>query len=87
VRCRCAIDRIVAHQPTTARHPSRFSVITIQLEKLHGRGLLELDAEVAGDLAQGVIEMREVVDGHVANESAANFIVAGAAVQPSNEEK
>jgi hypothetical protein len=42
---------------------------------------------VAGDLAQGVVEVREVVDGHVTNEGSANFVVARAAVQPAEEEK
>jgi hypothetical protein len=42
---------------------------------------------MAGDLSQGVIEVREVVDGHVANEGTANFVVAGAAVQPAKEEE
>jgi hypothetical protein len=46
-----------------------------------------LDAEVAGDLAQGMIEVREVIDGHVTDESAANFVVARAAVQPAKEEE
>jgi hypothetical protein len=60
--------------------------MSIQLEKLNGRRIFELDAQVAGDLAQSVIEMREVVEGHIANERAANFIIACPAVQPSQKE-
>ena len=40
-----------------------------------------------GDLAQRVVEMRKMIDGHVANEGAANFIVAGAAMQPAEEKE
>src|SRR5580698_7007032 len=68
-------------------YASPFPVETVQLEKLDRRRLLELDAELAGDFAKGVVEVREVVDGHVANEGAANFVVARAAVQPAQEEK
>ena len=66
---------------------SPFSVVAVELEELDGRRFFEFDAEVAGDLAQGVIEVREVVDGHVANEGAANFVVARAAMQPAEEEE
>jgi hypothetical protein len=34
-----------------------------------------------------VVEVREVIDGHVTNEGSANFVVARAAVQPAEEEK
>jgi hypothetical protein len=62
-------------------------VVAVQLEELDGRGFFQFDAELAGDLAQGVVEVREVIDGHVADEGAANFIVARAAVQPAEEEE
>jgi hypothetical protein len=61
--------------------------LDVQLEELDGRRVLELDAELAGDLAQGVIEVREVIDGHVADEGGANFVVARAPVQPAKEEE
>jgi hypothetical protein len=63
------------------------AIDAIQLEELDGRRLFELDPELAGDFAQGVVEVREVIDGHVANEGAANFVVSRAAVQPAQEEK
>ncbi len=66
---------------------SPLAVRAVQLEELHGRWLLELDAEVSSDLAQGVIKVRKVIDGHVANEGAANFVVARAAVQPAKKEE
>jgi hypothetical protein len=81
------VDWVVFYQSPTTRHRSRFSVSAVQFEKLDRRGFLELDAEVAGDLAQGVIEVRKMIDGHIANESPANFVVAGTAVQPAKEEK
>jgi len=61
--------------------------LAVQLEELDVRGFVELDAEVAGDLAQGVVKVREVIDGHVANEGAANFVVASAAVEPTKKEE
>ena len=66
---------------------STLSVRAVQFQEVDRRGLAELDAEVAGDLAQGVVEVGEVVDGHVANEGAANFVIARASVQPAEEEK
>jgi hypothetical protein len=42
---------------------------------------------VAGDLPQGVVKMREVVDGHVAYKCAANFVVSRAAMQPPEKHK
>jgi hypothetical protein len=68
-------------------HQLPFSVLAIQFQEVDGRGFLKLDAEVAGDLAQGVIEVGEMIDGHVSHEGAANFIIAGAAVQPAKKEK
>jgi hypothetical protein len=61
--------------------------LAVQFETVHGRGFLKLDAEVAGDLAQGVIEVRKVIDGHVANESTADFVVACAAMQPAKKKE
>jgi hypothetical protein len=74
------------HKLRVTNHESPLSIVAIQFEELDGRRILELDAELTGDLAQGVVEVREVVDGHVANEGAANFVVAGAAVQPAKKE-
>ena len=42
---------------------------------------------MAGDLPQDMVEVRKVVDGHVSNERAANFIVTCSPVQPSKKEK
>src|SRR5271165_1098958 len=71
------------HESQITIQESPFPVLPIQLQKLHGRRIFQLDAQVAGDLAQAVVEMRQVIEGHVSNESMANFIIAGAAVQPS----
>lgn len=46
-----------------------------------------MDAELPGDFAQGVVKVREVIDSHVTDEGAADFIVARAPVQPAEEEK
>jgi hypothetical protein len=68
-------------------HASPLSLVDIEFEELDGRGVLEFDAELAGDLAQGVIEVREMIDGHVTDEGTANFVVTGAAVQPAKKEE
>jgi hypothetical protein len=46
---------------------------------------LQLQSEVTSDLSQRVVEVREMIQGHVANEGAADFVVAGAAMKPANE--
>jgi hypothetical protein len=79
--------RVGFHQSLVTGPLSPLSIWAVQLEELDGRGFPELDAKLAGDLAQGVIEVREVIDGHVANEGAANFVVAGAAMQPAKKEE
>jgi hypothetical protein len=66
---------------------SSLAIGAVEFEEMDGRRFLELDSEVTGDLAQAVIEMRKVIDSHVANEGAADFVVARAAVQPAQEEK
>jgi hypothetical protein len=61
-------------------------LLSVQLEELDWGRLFEVDIQFAGDLAQGVVEVREVIDGHVADEGAANFVVACAAMQPAQED-
>ena len=61
--------------------------MAVQLEELDGRGLLQLDAVVSGELTERVVNVRKVIEGHVANEGAANFVVAGAAVQPAEKDE
>ena len=43
------------------------------------------DASVVVEVRK--VEVREMVDGHVANEGAANFVIACTSVQPTEEEK
>jgi hypothetical protein len=59
---------VFTNHPTSAEGGFRAShsalaVLTIQFQEMDGRGFSKLDAEVACDLAQGVIEVREVIDG------------------------
>jgi hypothetical protein len=42
---------------------------------------------VIANLAKTVVEVREVIERHVSNERASDFVIARAAVQPANEEK
>jgi hypothetical protein len=59
--------------------------VTVQVEKLNRWRLLQIQPEVTGDLSQGVVEVREMIQSHVADEGAADFVVAGAAMKPTNE--
>ena len=61
--------------------------VPVQLHELHWRMLFKFQAQVAGDLPQGVVKMRKVVDGHVADERAANFIITSAAMQPTEKDE
>jgi hypothetical protein len=75
------------HQSSVTDHQSPLAVLAIQFQEMDRRGFSKLDAEVACDLAQGMIEVGKMIDGHVADEGAANFVVACAAVQPTKKEK
>src|SRR6266436_63126 len=66
-------------------HELPFEVMTVQFHELHGGRFFKLHAQVAGDLPQGVVKMGEMVDGHVSYKCAANFVVARAAMQPSEK--
>jgi hypothetical protein len=61
--------------------------MAIEFQELNRWRLLEFQPEAVTDHAQAVVEMREMIDSHVADEGAANFIVARAAMQPSQENK
>jgi hypothetical protein len=62
------------------------SIGSVELQELNGRGLSEFDAQMAGDLAQGQVEVWKVVDRHVANEGSTYFVVTRAPMQPAQEE-
>ena len=59
--------------------------MTVQVKELNRWRLLQLQPEVTGDLSQGVVEVRKMIQGHVADEGAADFVVAGAPMKPANE--
>ena len=62
------------------------AVLPVEFQELHGRGLLDLQSKVAGDLPQRVIEMRKMVEGHVAHKGTPYFIIARTAMQPPEKE-
>ena len=64
-----------------------FLVVAGKFQKLDGRGLLEFQSKARGDLAQRQVEMRQMIDGHIAHKGASNFIVARAPVQPPEKHK
>jgi hypothetical protein len=76
------------HQSLVTSHQSLpFPIGAVEFQELHAWGLLNLQAQVSGDLAQRVMEMWEMIQGHVAHEGAAHFIVSHAAVQPAEEDE
>jgi hypothetical protein len=71
----------------TVRAFSVPAIRTIQLEKLYGRRFVEINAKSTGNLSQRVIEMWQVIDGHVTNECAAHFVISHAAMHPSEKDR
>jgi hypothetical protein len=86
----CCFDRANANGKPNRLKPVlllRLPILSIEFQELHGRGFPEFEAEAGSDLPQGLVEMRKVVDGHVADKRAAHFIVAHTAMQPPQEEE
>jgi len=79
--------RYTNHESSITFHQSPFSVTTIEFQKLYWWRLLELEAEAPGDLPQRVIEVRQMIYGHVAHEGAAYFVVTRATVQPAQKDE
>src|SRR3972149_11459483 len=57
----------------------------VQLEEADWRRLVEFDLQVRGDEAQRVIDVRQMIDGHIADKGALDFLVAQAAMQPAQK--
>jgi hypothetical protein len=72
------------------RRELALAVLAVQFQEfqeLDVGWLFEFDAQLTGDLPQSVVKVREMVDGHVAYEGAANFVVACAAMQPPQKDE
>jgi hypothetical protein len=67
--------------------PLAFAVLAVEFHEVDVGRFFQLQSQVAGDLSQRVIQVRKVVDGHIADKRAANFIIARAAMQPSEENR
>jgi hypothetical protein len=78
-RYRANVERI--HQRLS------FPLATVQLQELHARRFFKFDAEMVADLAQSVIKMRKMIEGHITDERVSDFVITRAPVQPANEEK
>ena len=89
VHLREALSLITNHQSliTSHHHYSPLAVVAVEFQKMHGRRFFDFHAEVDSDLPQGMIEVRKMVDGHIAHKRASNFIVTHASVQPTDEEE
>jgi hypothetical protein len=62
-----------------------FFVRPIQLEEANRRRLIDLDAMMRGDAPQRVIDMRQMIDGDVADEGAFDGGIAQTPMQPAEE--
>src|SRR5437899_2011651 len=62
-----------------------FFLLPIQLEEANRRRIFDFEAMMRGDAAQRVIDMREMIDGHVADEGAFDGGVAQTPMQPAKE--
>ena len=71
----------------TRAHELPLAVLAVQFHELHRGRVSKFYAQVAGDLPQGIVKVRKVVDGHVAYKCGANFVVAGAAMQPPEKDE
>ena len=60
--------------------------LAVQLEEAHRRRVFEFDAVAGGDAVQGVIDVRQMIERHVADEGAFDGGVAQAAMQPAKED-
>jgi hypothetical protein len=61
--------------------------MAVEFQKLHWWWLLEFEAQASCDLPKRVIEVRQMIDGHVTHEGAAYFVIARATVQPAQKDE
>src|SRR5579872_1579429 len=60
-------------------------MLTVQIHKLNSGRVLQVDVILYAQLCKPVINMRKMVDGHIANEGAIDFICAHPPVHPTKE--
>jgi hypothetical protein len=58
-----------------------------KLEEVHRRGVIDLHAVVGGDEPQRVVDVRQMMNGHVMDEGAFHSAIAQAAMQPAQKDK
>lgn len=63
----------------------RLIVLAIQLEEADRRWILDFETVMRGNQPQRVIDMRQMIDGHVADEGALDIRIAQASMQPTQE--
>ncbi len=66
---------------------SPLSVMAIKFQELHRGRLGEIEAQTSGDLAQRVVKVWQMINGHIADKCAPDFVVAGAAMQPAKKDE
>ena len=63
-----------------------FLVRAIQFDETNRRRIVNSDAVIRGDAAQRVINVRQMIDGHVADESALDGGVAQSPMEPAQKD-
>src|SRR5271165_6938546 len=64
----------------------RAAVAVAKIDEADYRRGIDGDSLLLGDALQSAVDVREVVEGYVADEGAVDFVIAHAAVQPAQEE-
>jgi hypothetical protein len=59
---------------------------SVEFDEVDGRGLVNIEAVGFREEAKNGVNVREMVGGHVTQKGAVNFIVAQAAMQPTDEQ-
>jgi hypothetical protein len=71
---------------TLAAARIRIRPSVVELEEVDGRRLVDFDAVARGNEPQRVIDVRQMIDGHIANKSAIDVGAAHAAMQPAEKD-
>jgi hypothetical protein len=58
-----------------------------RIDEAQRRRIGKMNAHLVGDVAQRIIKMRQMTAGEIAHERALNFIIADAAMQPSQKKR
>ena len=61
------------------------AILVVQFHELDRGRLVQFHAEARGELPERVIDVRQMIDRHVAHEGAVDFVVSRATMQPAQK--